>query len=174
MLISEFNYYNQVKYSLLVSKLYMSISNYKIVRLFLFFILKQENLYKLIFFFILTCIFLKDAPSVLKKKKKFKVDFLGFYYKKGLDFLYNLILLHVSALYFIFEVSTNYFNNESYSLFNNVPFTYEVDNLCEKNGDFLDYFLSFKLLFFFKFNSKNKKFSENQIRCIYKFPLLYV
>lgn len=170
MLISEFKLFFKFKFNLLVSKVYINIVRFKILRLFLHFVISQAKNIKLLFYFILVSIYMQKVPEVFKKKRKTRTEFLGFFYKNGFYFLYNFLLISIPTLYYIFEVAAHFFNNESYLVIPDVPFLYEIEFICEQNSDFFDYFLDFKLVTFFKFYSKSLIISENEIRCLYKFP----
>lgn len=175
MIVSETKKNKKRKYTLLTSKIYYSYEIYKIARLFIFFILKNQMKYKLVFFYILALIFLKYPTQVLINKKKRKpTSIMGFYCKNGLNFLYNLFLIHITTLYYMFTIKSNFFKESSYIIFNNMPLLDEVETLFEKNSEFFDYFLDYKFLFFFKFKTYSKICAENELRCIYRFPIKFL
>jgi hypothetical protein len=137
------------------------------------FVLKAASKFKLIFYFILVSLFLKEHPKILMKQKRLRMEFLGFIFKNGISFLYSFLLVHISSLYFLFESNSNFFGSEAYITFSRVPYAYELEGLFEATADFIEYFFNYKLIFFFKFNTQNKYIAENEIRCLYKFPVTF-
>jgi len=155
----------------LTSKFLNKYYKNKINKLFLFFVIKDCNKFKILFFFILIVIMLGKYPKILKKKKLY-FRFLGFYYKNILNFLFDLVLIYLPVLGVLLETDIKLKGLNGYFILNDFPYMYEVDLLCEKHNKFLDYFLDFKFVFFFSFKKYySKLFNEMFLRSFYKIPL---
>lgn len=138
---------------------------------FVYFTLIQKKKTKSLFFFLLVFILMGGIePKVFGGKDYF----LGFFYKGAKDLFYNLILLYLPLLSIIPDITSKVYKNQSFLVFNSVPFVYELDNLCSRNSGLVDYFPDFRIIFFFKFIVNNIVLNEYFIRSQFKVPLTLI
>ena len=137
---------------------------------FIYFVSKQVNKFKVLFFFLLVSVLLGSLPRNKNKSNKF----ICFYFSSNFILINNLVLLYLPILGFMLEVESKHKNNQSFSVLSNFPPMFEFEIVCENYSLFLDYFLDFKFIFFFSFKLDNLALNETVIRLLYKLPIRYI
>ena len=157
-----------INFNSLVRSKFFSSLNF-INKSFVYFVSKQVNRFKVLFFFLLVTILLSSLP----KNKNQLNRFICFYFLSSFTLINNLVLLYLPILGFMLEVESNYKNSQSFFVLPNFPSMFEFEIVCESYSLFLDYFLDFKSIFFFSFKTDYLLLNEMFIRCLYKLPIKY-
>lgn len=168
-MVLELKNYKKNFNSLLLSSFFNKniYKNYN--NLIVFFVIKNSSKYKIVFFFIVVSILLGKLPYILKNNLKKKN--LGFLCRLKESLLSNLVLVYLPTLPYVICDEFFVVGRKSFLVFENYPFNFEVDTLCERNSRFIDYFLNYKLVCFFNFRYDCIKYNEALLRCIFKMPI---
>lgn len=128
-----------------LSSIFKFVVMQQLDNIILFFVVKNKNKNQVLFLFLILYLLLNKKPNILvKKRKRLKLKFVGFYSVESFNVLYRLFLLYIPILDTIPSISSTIKNQEVYLVFDEFPIIYEVDSLCEKQNILLDYIINFK------------------------------
>lgn len=136
---------NKIK-SILTSK-FKRVNLKLFTKLNLFFLVKQQTKNKVLFLILMVYLMFGEFPKIfVKKYKKQKAQVVSFRYVLPTIFFYKFIVLQLSYLDTINNITNKLNGTEINLVFCDIPIISEIDLLCEKHNSFLEYIKNYKLV----------------------------